>query len=205
MNTLFNHAIRLKNIADLGLLYASNEYDRERYTELNRISLDLLAGMSGYNPDELTAIFPLVHDYPTPKVDVRGLILSDENKILLVKETTDGKWSLPGGWADIGFSPKEMVIKECHEETGLEVEVKALLAVFDKRMHAHPPEPHYCYKFVFYCKALTQQINSGFDIEQVAWFGIEQLPVLSEKRILESQIRLGFEKIMKGDFVCGCD
>lgn len=205
MNTLFNHAIRLKNIADLGLLYAVNEYDRERYSELNRISLDLLAGMGGYSPEELTAVFPLVHDYPTPKVDVRGLILSDENKILLVKETTDGKWSLPGGWADIGFSPKEMVIKECREETGLEVEVKSLLAVFDKRMHAHPPESHYCYKFVFYCKALTLQIQSGFDIEQVGWFPIDQLPPLSEKRILASQIRLVFEKIMKDDLECCYD
>lgn len=203
--SIFNQFLRLKNIADLGMLYATNEYDRERYAELNAISLELLGKISGYTNEELQICFPLVKDYPTPKVDVRGILLSPDKKILLVKEATDGRWSLPGGWADIGFTPKEVIIKECKEETGLEVEVKSLLAVFDKRMHAHPPQAAYVYKMLFYCEALSADFNTGFDIEHAAYFALDELPELSVDRILESQIRLVYDKIEKGDFTCWSD
>ncbi len=205
MNTIFNQFLRLKNIADLGLLYATNEYDKERYTVLNAISLELLGKISGYTTEELQISFPLVKDYPTPKVDVRGIILSPDKKILLVKEATDGRWSLPGGWADIGYSPKEVIIKECKEETGLDVQVKALLAVFDKCMHPHPPQAAYVYKMLFYCEAISNEFNPGFDIEHAAYFGLDELPELSVDRILDSQIRFVYHKIEKGDLTCWSD
>ena len=78
-----------------------------------------------------------VLDYPTPQVDVRGFILNENDDILLVQEKSDKKWALPGGWADIGLSPSENVIKEVKEESGLEVEVIKLLAVYDKKCHPH--------------------------------------------------------------------
>jgi ADP-ribose pyrophosphatase YjhB (NUDIX family) len=187
---------RLKAIADTGLLYCKNDYDKERYSELTEISFRLLHYISGHDLDALKTCFPPVADYPTAKVDIRGLVLSAEKEILLVKESADGRWSLPGGWADIGSSPKEMVIKELREETGLDVIPKALLAVFDKRFHPHPPQPFYVYKMIFYCEPVSFNIRKGFDVLDVQHFAIDNLPELSEDRILKSQIELVYEKVM---------
>ncbi|MGB3850710.1 MAG: NUDIX hydrolase [Tunicatimonas sp.] len=180
---------RVKALADTGLLYADNEYDRERYEELAAISLNLLSATSGQSLPVLRDFFMPVKDYPTPKVDIRGLILNEAREVLLVKESLDGKWSLPGGWAEVGFSPSEVIQKEIKEETGLEATVSRLLAVYDKRCHPHPPQPLYVYKLVFLCEALTESLNPGFDILDARYFAIEHLPELSEERILASQIK----------------
>ena len=188
---------RLKAIADTGLLYCKNEYDKERYTELQEMAHKLLGQTSA---ETIQTIFPAATDYPTAKVDIRGLVLSDKKEILLARESADGKWSLPGGWADVGSSPKETVIKEVKEETGLDVTVKALLAVFDKRFHAHPPQPFYVYKFVFLCVPISTVLQKGFDVLDVQYFSINDLPELSEDRILKSQIQLVYEKAVRSDF-----
>ncbi len=148
-----NEIKRLRSIADTGLLYAKNEYDKERYLELQEISFNLLNTFSSSSMEDLKFMLPPAIDYPTAKVDIRGLAISDDNKILMVKESIDGKWFLPGGWGDIGYSPKETIIKECKEETGLDIIPERLLAVFDKKMHAHPPQPFYVYKMVFTAKS----------------------------------------------------
>ena len=154
INTEFlNEIKRLRSIADTGLLYTKNEYDKERYLELQEISFRLLNTFSGVSMEDLKLMLPQPKDYPTAKVDIRGLAISDDNKILMVKESIDGKWFLPGGWGDIGYSPKETIIKECKEETGLDIIPERLLAVFDKKMHAHPPQPFYVYKMVFTAKS----------------------------------------------------
>lgn len=192
---------RLKSIAETGLLYCNNAYDKERYLELQEMSLRLLANLSGHNIESLKASFPITQDYPTAKVDIRGLVLSpDQKKILFVKESADGKWALPGGWADIGHTPKEIIVKEVKEETGLDVVPRALLAVFDKRMHAHPPQPFYVYKMALYCEAVSTEITKGFDVLDVQYFGIDDLPELSEDRILKSQIELLYNKALASDF-----
>jgi ADP-ribose pyrophosphatase YjhB (NUDIX family) len=197
---LLDEIKRLKAIADIGLLYCKNEYDKERYLELQEISFTLLQKISGHPVEALQESFPVVSDYPTAKVDIRGLVLSSDKKILLAKESADGKWSLPGGWADIGYSPKETVIKEVKEETGLDVSPKALLAVFDKRFHAHPPQPFYVYKMVFYCELVSSEIKKGFDVLEVQYFDADNLPELSEDRILKSQIDLLYRKVIASDF-----
>ena len=148
----------------------------------------------------MKTIFPLAKDYPTAKVDIRGLLLSKDKKIVMSKESADGKWSLPGGWADVGQSPKEVVVKEFKEETGLDVVPKVLLAIFDKKMHAHPPQPFYVYKMVFYCEAISFEIKKGFDVLDVQYFDVENLPPLSEDRMLKSQIKLLYEKVISSDF-----
>ena len=199
-NKLLDGVKRIKSIADIGLLYCSNEYDKERYLELQEISLQLLSKAAGQGIDVLKEALPVAKDYPTAKVDVRAFILSDDKKILLVKERVDGKWSLPGGWADIGYSPSEVIIKECREETGLDIEPQKLLAVYDKRKHAHPAELFYIYKLVFYCKAVSKQVKIGFDVLDVQYFTIDNLPELSEDRILKSQLEMLYEKILSSDF-----
>jgi ADP-ribose pyrophosphatase YjhB (NUDIX family) len=191
---------KIKAIADTGLLYSSNPYEKDRCLELQKICFDLLNKVSGHSVEELKTVFPLVKDYPTVKVDVRGLILSEDKKILFIKESVDNKWALPGGWADIGCTPKEVVIKECKEEAGLDVVVKNLLAVYDKRMHAHPPQPFYIYKLMFYCEAISFEVKKGFDVLDVKYFDINDLPELSEDRILKSQVEMLYKKILSKDF-----
>jgi len=200
LNTDFlNEIKRLKSIADIGLLYSKNEYDKERYRELQEITFNLLHKFSDLNIEDLKFRLPQAKDYPTAKVDIRGLSISDDNKILLVQESVDGKWSLPGGWGDVGYSPKETIIKEFKEETGLDVTAERLLAVFDKKMHPHPPQPFYVYKMVFYCKTVSAKITRGFDVLDVQYFSIDNIPALSEDRILESQLKLLFDKVISGD------
>ncbi|HEX8357733.1 MAG TPA: NUDIX hydrolase [Segetibacter sp.] len=197
INTAFlNEIKKLRALADTGLLYCKNEYDKERYLELREISFNLLNQFSGMSLEDLQFAFPPAADYPTAKVDIRGITFSDNHKkVLLVKESIDGKWSLPGGWADVGYSPKETIVKEFKEETGLTVIAERLLAVFDKKMHPHPPQPFYVYKFVFYCKVISSQIIKGFDVLDVEYFPLDRLPVLSEDRILKSQIELVAAKV----------
>ncbi|MEJ8844848.1 NUDIX hydrolase N-terminal domain-containing protein [Lacibacter sp. H375] len=195
-NDLIRDIARLKSIADLGLLYHNNEFDKERYEELREISLRQLSTFSINSVEELNILLPVAKDYPTAKVDIRGLILNADNKILLVKESTDNRWSLPGGWADVGYSPKETIIKEIKEETGLDAEVKQLLAVFDKNKHDHPPEPHYVFKMVFYCTALSINLQKGFDVLDIGYFDINDLPELSTNRILKTQLDLVYEKVI---------
>jgi ADP-ribose pyrophosphatase YjhB (NUDIX family) len=190
---------RIKTIADIGLLYHTSEYDKERYLELQQISLRLLNNVTGNAIEDLQKSFPIANDYPTAKVDIRGIILSAEKKILLVQESSDGNWSLPGGWGEIGHSPAETVIKEFKEETGIDVIPKRLLAIFDKRKHAHPPQPSYVYKMVFYCEVISATLQKGFDVLDVQYFSIDALPELSENRILKSQIELVYRKIINGD------
>lgn len=190
---------RIQAIADTGLLYSSNPYETERYQELRELSLHLLSNVSGNTADELKLAFPPVIDHPTAKVDVRAFVLLENEKILLVRESADGCWSLPGGWAEPGFTPAETVVKECKEETGLDVTVERLLAVFDKRMHPHPPQPFYVYKLAFHCRALTTEIAKGFDVLDVGGFAVDNLPPLSESRILKSQIELLYGKVRAGD------
>ncbi len=190
---------RLRAIAETGLLYSANAYDKERYTELYELSFGMLQNISDREIADLKIHLPLGKDYPTAKPDIRGMLISPEKKLLLVRESADGKWSLPGGWGDIGFSPKEVVVKEFKEETGLDVSVDRLLAVFDKKMHPHPPQPFYVYKMVFLCTALSTEIVPGFDVLDVAYFDINALPELSQDRILQSQIETLFSRIAENN------
>jgi ADP-ribose pyrophosphatase YjhB (NUDIX family) len=199
MSELLEEIKRLKSISEIGSLYSSNEYDKERYKELHEIAIKLLNKISGQSVDDLKINLPLATDYPTAKVDIRGMVLSEDNKILFVKESADEKWSLPGGWADVGYSAKEVIVKEFKEETGLHIVPERLLAVFDKKMHAHPPQPFYVYKMAFYCKATSREITKGFDVLDVQYFTIDNLLELSENRILKSQVELLYKKIMDGD------
>ncbi len=198
--SLLQHIMRLNAIADIGLLYCNNEFDQERYSELKEMSRRMLAELTGAGDEVLAELFPPVKDYPTVKVDIRALVFSPDHRILLVQESADGKWSLPGGWAEIGSSPKENIIREVKEETGLDVNVNRLLAVFDKSKHPHPPKPFYIYKMVFRCETLSGDLRKGHDVLDASFFSLHELPPLSEDRILASQIELTYRKALENDF-----
>ena len=180
-------AQNLQSIAQAGLTFTDDKYDIERYEQIMQLSKDILADYSNISMDKLNEIFSLEKGYLTPKVDVRAVIFKGD-KILMVRETIDGKWSLPGGWADVGLTPSEVVVKEVKEESGLEVGAEKLLAVFDMKCHPHPPEIYYVYKFFFLCRKIGGVLATGIETSEVGFFGLDDLPELSTNRNTFSQI-----------------
>jgi len=140
---------------------------------------------------KLNGIFGGENGYHTPNVDLRG-VLFREYKILMVKETIDGKWSIPGGWADVGLTPSETVRKEVFEESGLIVTPVKLLAVLDKKCHNHPPDMYHIYKIFILCKENGGSLKGGMETSETGFFGLNELPPLSEPRITEEQIKMMF-------------
>jgi ADP-ribose pyrophosphatase YjhB (NUDIX family) len=196
-----NFVKRIQALSDTGLVYAENEYDRERYEELKEISLKLLATMADRPLSALQNFYMPVIDYPTPKVDVRGFVLNDAKEVLMVKESEDDKWTIPGGWADVGYSPSEVVVKEIEEETGFKTDVVRLLAIYDKKCHPHPPQPFYIYKLNFLCRICGGKLKPSFDIKDVGFFPIDKLPELSEDRILQRQLEQLYKMVIDDDQV----
>lgn len=196
---LLNYAKRLKSMSHIGLTYAVSEYEVERYKELEEISLEMMNLITQSPVEALSGYFHTQKEYITPKVDIRVVIFNDEQQILLVKEKADGKWSLPGGWADIGLSPTEIAIKEAFEETGFSVEPKKLLAVLDKRHHPHPPQLDYVYKVFIRCEITGGEYAQAFDILDIGFFTQNNIPELSLDRVLPNQIDLMFEYLHHPD------
>lgn len=184
---------KIRALSQNGLLYSNNEYDTERYEELIKLSDEITSLATGNEIQTISNCFKVEDDYVTPKVDIRAVVFNDKDEILLVQERADSLWSVPGGWADVGYSPSEIAVKEVKEETGLDVKPVRLLAVMDKRCHPHPPHTHYVYKIFILCELLGGEFNTAFDILDKGFFAQGALPPLSEERILESQIDLLFE------------
>ncbi|MEP4531780.1 MAG: NUDIX hydrolase [Cyclobacteriaceae bacterium] len=186
--TILDYLIRVQAMAKTGLTYARDSYDIERYEELTELTNELLAEQSNLELEDIALHFEKLDPYPTPKVDVRGVILR-EGKILLIKEKSDQKWAMPGGWADVGISPSENVVKEVWEESGLEVKVERLLAVWDKMKHEHPADLNHVYKLNFLCTSTGGAPKPGHEALAVDFFDPENLPELSLMRNTEAQIK----------------
>ncbi len=185
-------AKQIQAIAQAGITFTENKYDVERYEQLRELSVKILTEFSDGDETHITDIFATEKGYQTPKVDVRGVVIRD-NKILMVKETIDGKWSLPGGWCDVGLSAKENCEKEVFEEAGLKVTATKLLAVFDKHHHNHPQDIYHAYKLFFLCEEIGGKINIGMETSEVEFFNLNELPPLSIERNTDFQIKKAFE------------
>ena len=185
-------AKRLQALAQSGLEYSDNKYDIDRYRQMRQLSLDIMQHFTGLPMEQLIDVFASEKGYQTPKVDVRGVVFRG-NRILMVREIIDGCWSVPGGWADVGLSPKEVAKKEVFEESGLEVLPVRLLAVLDKTHHAHPPDMYHIYKIFILCEEQGGRLNSGMETSETGFFGPDELPPLSAARITKEEIALMFE------------
>jgi ADP-ribose pyrophosphatase YjhB (NUDIX family) len=185
-------AQRAQALAQAGLTYSTNDYDLDRYHQLTDLAVEMLAKLSGGEPGQIKDLMTADVGYRTPKTDVRAVVLR-AGQVLLVREREDGAWSLPGGWADIGLSPRENVEKEVWEESGLRVRATRLLAVIDKKMHQHPPSPNYVYKLFFHCEETGGQLAQGMETLGVGFFGLDALPPLSVDRNTEAQVRLAVQ------------
>lgn len=197
-------AKQLQSIAQAGLAFSDNKYDIDRYQQLKDISLKMMNEVTDIKIEKLNNIFSAEKGYQTPKVDVRGVVFR-ENKILMVKETIDGLWSIPGGWADIGLTPFQVAEKEVREESGLVVKPLRLLAVLDKKSHAHPPDLFHIYKLFIYCREKGGTLQPGMETSQVAFYGIDELPPLSTTRITKEQIEMLFDFQNHPDKPAICD
>ena len=187
---LITLAQRIRALSQTGLAYAINGYEIERFNELTAISDQIVSLVSGVSDTEINACYTPVKEYVTPKVDIRAVIFNEKDEVLLVREKVDGRWSMPGGWSDVGYTPKEVAVKEAKEETGLDVYADRLLAVMDKRCHAHPVGPFYIYKMFILCEVIGGKFSETFDILDQGFFSLDNLPPLSLDRILPEQINL---------------
>ncbi len=182
---------QLRAIANIGLTYSENPYDIERYEQIRSIAAQIAAQQTDVAPAVILNLFQDVPDYPTPKVDIRGAVFKDD-KILMVKESIDGRWALPGGWADVGDTPSLAIEREVKEESGLTVKTKKLAAIFDRNKHAHNPYPKHIYKLFFICDLVEGIEATAFDILDVAYFAEDSLPELSSGRVTAYQIERMF-------------
>jgi len=189
----FESIKRIQALAEIGLGYSTSSYDTERYDEIQEICLQLLEKLTNIPVETIKPIIQENNGYKTPKVDIRAVVFNQEGKILLIQEKVDNRWALPGGWADVGYSPKRIAEKECFEEAGLTVKATRLLAVMDKTAQNMPPQFEYVYKLFIGCDAIGSELSTGSETLDVGWFAENEIPELSLPRNLESHIRMMFE------------
>lgn len=178
----------LQAIAQNGLTYTSNGFDTERYEAVRAIAAEMMASGSELASEAVLELFALEVGHATPKVDVRGGVFKDD-KILMVREIADGRWTLPGGWADANETPSEAAVREVFEESGYKTKAVKLAAVFDRSKHAHtPPFPYHVYKLFFLCELLGGEPAVSIETDGADFFPQGQLPELSISRVTGAQI-----------------
>lgn len=184
-------AIRLQALAQAGLAYSRDAYDRERFEEIRQIAAEMLVEPSGMPLERVTALFCNEQGYQTPKIDTRAAIFQD-GKILLVQEQ-DGLWSLPGGWCDVDQSVRDNVVKEVYEEAGLEVEVQRVIAILDKAKHTPSRSAQAVTKIFLECRSLGGEFKPNMETIASGYFALDNLPNLSITKNTAQQIGLCFE------------
>jgi phosphoglycolate phosphatase-like HAD superfamily hydrolase/ADP-ribose pyrophosphatase YjhB (NUDIX family) len=187
-------AQRIEAIAQNGLTFAANEYDSARYAKLREIAAEIVSAHTDIRPTEAIEIFKHEAGYTTPKVDVRGIVFRDD-EILMVREISDeGRWTVPGGWADIGDSPSSAVEREIWEESGYEARATKVLAVYDRNKHGHIPHMHHIYKLFFLCELTGGEPKTSVETSEIRFFKESEIPEnLSVGRITRNQIMRFFE------------
>lgn len=165
---------QLQGIAQSGLQYAGDVYDLERYQELLALTQELTAALTSLPAEKIQLWATSDQGYATPKVDIRGLVFH-EKRLLLVQEKKDGRWALPGGWGDIGYSPFEVVEKEVWEEAGIKVKARQLVAVRDMAKHDYPYTLAYIYKFFITASWIAGELAGGVETASAKFFSLEEI------------------------------
>jgi len=182
-----DRAKRLQAIAQTGLTFVRDPYDRERYEAVRDIAVEMMAEGTGGDSRALAGMLASESGYATPKVDVRAAVFRAE-RILLVKERSDGLWTVPGGWADVGDTPRVAVERETAEESGYEVRAVKLAAVYDRNLHGHTPHLFHIWKLFFVCEIIGGSPRASLETEAVDFFSLDDLPALSTGRVTARQI-----------------
>jgi len=185
-------AQRLAALSQNGLTFTKDPFERSRWEEVRRLAAEILADGAGAPPEQVLASLEVDTGYATPKVDVRAAVFQG-NRILLVQERSDGRWTLPGGWCDVGEAPGVAAAREVEEESGYRVRTVKLLAVYDKLLHGHPPASIHAYKLFFRCDLVGGAEATSDETSAVGFFAEDALPPLSLGRVTEAQVHRMFE------------
>ena len=181
----------------------NGEFDRERYAEIVALASQWLAEHTAAPATALLAAWHADDGYVTPKVDVRGAVFRDD-KILLVRERSDGRWTLPGGWADVNETPSQAVEKEIEQESGYTAQAVKLAAVYDRRAHNAPRSIFYIYKLFFICELTGGAPRVSNETDGVEFFALDALPELSTGRTAKWQIERMYahyrDRVLAADF-----
>lgn len=184
-------ARQIQALAQTGLHYATAEYDRQRYRRLLDVAAEIFGEYSELAEEELVSLFIQQTGYATPRVDVRGAVFQ-EGKLLLVRERSDGGWTMPGGWADVGDVPSEAAEREVWEEAGFRVKAHKLVGVYDAN-RSGPLDIFHAYKLVFLCELLGGEARTSVETSEVAFFEPGQIPsMLSGERTRPRHIQDAF-------------
>jgi ADP-ribose pyrophosphatase YjhB (NUDIX family) len=174
-------AKRIQAISQTGIRFTKDNFDKQRFEELRELSVQLVSLVSDAKVDKIRDLFTFESGFQTPKIDIRAVVLKD-SKVLLTKEQSDNKWSLPGGYADVNYSPSEIAEKEVFEETGLKVKTNRILAIVDTNKHNFPPLEFHFYKIVILCDLIDGELRGSDETEETRFFDFDKLPELSVKR-----------------------
>ncbi len=205
-NLWLKSAKRLQSIASTGIHFCTDEFDKERYEEVAQIANYMLAQLGNVPIERIQGLVSdFAQGYATPKVDVRGAVIKD-SQILLVKEASDDLWTLPGGFADVGISAGENVVKEIREEASIDVRASAIYGIRHKAKHEYDPDTRDFYKFLFICEPIGACFpKPGHEVTKAKFFSLDRLPPLSASRILEKDIRAAFKFQADAGNVTFCD
>jgi ADP-ribose pyrophosphatase YjhB (NUDIX family) len=186
-------AQRIQALAQTGLTYARDPYDRERYEILREIAVEMASEGLGEDEGNVRPVFASATGYPTPRVDVRAVVFR-EDELLLVREKQSGRWTLPGGWADVGDTPRVAAERETLEESGYVVRGEKLLALLDKARHEHPPTLDYIYKVLIGCRLDGGQPRISHEVDDVGFFAEDAIARLDLDldRTTPGQVALAF-------------
>jgi ADP-ribose pyrophosphatase YjhB (NUDIX family) len=174
-------AQEIQALSQTGLAFSTIPYDVERYTRLAEIAAEIVAGHTSLIPGEVLQDFAAQAGYATPKVDVRCAVIH-QGQILLVQERVDGRWCMPGGWADVGDLPSETAVREVREESGFHVVARKLAGVFDANRGGRPLSLYHAYKLVFLCDLVGGEARPSHETLAAGFFSFDNLPPLSSNR-----------------------
>jgi ADP-ribose pyrophosphatase YjhB (NUDIX family) len=181
------------SLSQSGLTYSGNEYDLQRYRRLQEITAEIIAAHSRIDKRSALESFSMQAGYITPKIDVRGAVVR-AGKILLIQERADGKWAMPGGWADLGDGPASVAEREVWEESGFRVKAEKVVAVIDAN-RVEPFEFYHAYKIIFLCRLLEGEPRTSYETLAVDFFDLNNLPPLSSYRTSESMLKEVFAHV----------
>lgn len=189
-------ATRIQSIAQAGLQYGKDPYDKERYEELRRIAAEMIAEKTDISVEKVYGLFCNETGYQTPKVDTRAAVFVDD-KILLVHEN-NGTWSLPGGWCDVDQSIASNTEKEVKEEAGFTVKAEKLIAVQDWRKHNVTNYAYGVVKAFVMCRYESGNFEENIETTEIAFFGKDEIPDhLAVEKCTREQILMCFEAYEK--------
>jgi len=183
-----NWARRLQAISQSGIHFAKNDFDLERFEKIQEISTEIMQNYTNLPNNYWLEEFSSQKGYATPKVAVRAAVFNDHH-ILLVKERMDGRWSMPGGWADLNDPPSKMIEREVLEESGYIVNASKLIAVHESNHNVEPLEYWHSYKLVFLCDLLGGYAHTSIETTEIDFFPFDNLPELSPSRISLDDIK----------------